>query len=81
MNGVDNGKHEPKKQVLIIGGGIAGISAANALETWGAFVHLVERKEQLGGNSCEWPCMATDVCQYCGACLGAEWKNRAEGFQ
>ncbi len=63
------------RNVLILGGGIAGMSAAKALSESGFEVHLVERKESLGGNSQQWACMATDQCQNCGACLSADLVN------
>lgn len=36
--------------VLVIGGGLAGLTAARALSERGAKVHLVERSAELGGN-------------------------------
>ena len=39
-----------KKDVLVIGGGVAGIEAAYNLAQLGHMVHLVERKPVLGGN-------------------------------
>ncbi|MBN2060590.1 MAG: hydrogenase iron-sulfur subunit [Deltaproteobacteria bacterium] len=64
------------KQVLIIGGGVAGLTAASALCDWGARVHLVEKAGHLGGKAFGWACMATDECQNCGACLSAELVDR-----
>ncbi|MFC1837963.1 FAD-dependent oxidoreductase [Thermodesulfobacteriota bacterium] len=60
------------KSILIIGGGVAGMSAARALAGQGAAVHLVEKNDHLGGKAFDWACMATDKCEYCGACLSAE---------
>jgi heterodisulfide reductase subunit A len=44
------------KDVLIIGGGVAGITAAQALIEQGIKVHLVERNQELGGlaNDLNW---------------------------
>jgi len=39
-----------EKAVLVIGGGVAGMTAALTLADQGFPVHLVERTEQLGGN-------------------------------
>ena len=58
--------------VLIVGGGVAGMAAAKVLDGFGINVHLVERGDHLGGKVFDWACMATDTCQYCGACLCAE---------
>ena len=60
------------KSILIIGGGVAGMSAARALAGQGALVHLVEQGNHLGGRAFDWACMATDKCEYCGACLSSE---------
>ncbi|MDY6836067.1 MAG: FAD-dependent oxidoreductase [Chloroflexota bacterium] len=40
----------PKKSVLVIGGGIAGMSCAVAIAERGHEVHLIERNAGLGGN-------------------------------
>jgi heterodisulfide reductase subunit A len=77
MNNKNLIQKDSEKQVLIIGGGIAGLSAARALDAWGAIVHLVERQEHLGGHAFEWACMTTDQCQNCGACLSAEIVEQA----
>lgn len=78
MNDKDSRNIESLKQVLILGGGIAGLSAAKALEGWGIHVHIVEKQGNLGGKAVEWPCMATDECQNCGACLSAELVDEIE---
>ncbi|MEE9617293.1 MAG: FAD-dependent oxidoreductase, partial [Anaerolineae bacterium] len=41
---------EVQKAVLVVGGGVAGITAALTLADQGFSVHLVERTERLGGN-------------------------------
>ncbi|TXT66324.1 MAG: 4Fe-4S ferredoxin [Promethearchaeota archaeon] len=46
-------KVKVEKATLIIGGGIAGVMAANNLANQGFKVHLVETKSTLGGNSLE----------------------------
>ncbi len=60
------------RSVLILGGGIAGMSAAKALSDSGLTIHLVEKEDRLGGKARHWACMATDECQNCGACRTAE---------
>lgn len=77
MNDKGHTQKESGKQVLILGGGIAGLSAARAMDHWGAVVHLVERENRLGGHAFEWACMATDQCKNCGACLSAEMAEQA----
>ena len=58
--------------VLILGGGMAGLAAANYLQDCGVAVHLVEKADRLGGKAREWACMATEKCRQCGACLSVE---------
>jgi heterodisulfide reductase subunit A len=57
------------QKVLIIGGGIAGLTVALALNRLGIPVELLEKKADLGGAARDFCCKATDVCQQCGACL------------
>lgn len=42
--------HRTRNVALVIGGGVSGMMASLALADSGASVHLVERKEMLGGN-------------------------------
>lgn len=63
---------EAMHHILILGGGIAGMSAATLLDDQGVHVHLVEKMDHLGGKVFDWACMATDTCQYCGACISPE---------
>lgn len=58
---------EPKK-VLVIGGGIAGLTAAWELAQSGAQIELVEKADFLGGYGIQYACKATDECLQCGAC-------------
>ncbi|MGC1404881.1 MAG: FAD-dependent oxidoreductase [Thermodesulfobacteriota bacterium] len=57
------------QKVLILGGGIAGITAALALGRLHIPVVLIEKSEVLGGMVRNFCCKATDACQQCGACL------------
>jgi heterodisulfide reductase subunit A-like polyferredoxin/coenzyme F420-reducing hydrogenase delta subunit len=63
---------DSRKSVLILGGGVAGLSAARTLNERGVEVHLVEKKDHLGGKAMDWACMATRTCENCSACLTAE---------
>ncbi|MFH2009495.1 MAG: FAD-dependent oxidoreductase [bacterium] len=62
--------------VLVVGGGIAGLTAASALADLGVGVTLVEREVELGGHAAEWACMATDACARCSACLVQDQLHR-----
>lgn len=61
-----------QKCVLILGGGVAGLSAARTLNERGVKVHLVEKGDHLGGHAMNWACMATRTCENCSACLTSE---------
>jgi heterodisulfide reductase subunit A len=56
-------------KVLILGGGMAGLTAALALNRLGISVELLEKTGALGGAARNFCCKATDICQQCGACL------------
>ncbi len=56
-------------RIAVVGGGIAGMSVAEALANLGIRVTLVERECLLGGHAAKWACMATDECARCSACL------------
>jgi len=68
-----NGK---TSNILIIGGGVAGMSAAQSLADQDIVIHLVEKENALGGHAAMWACMATDVCKNCGACLSIEMADQ-----
>lgn len=59
-------------RVLIIGGGIGGLTAARTLTPFGIRVDLVERDPVVGGHAARLSCKATDRCVKCGACLVSE---------
>ncbi|MFO7916945.1 MAG: FAD-dependent oxidoreductase [Anaerolineae bacterium] len=55
---------------IVIGGGIAGLTAAENLARRGLHITLVEREPVLGGNALTVCCKAIDgECQLCGGCL------------
>ncbi|MBF0210943.1 MAG: CoB--CoM heterodisulfide reductase iron-sulfur subunit A family protein [Desulfamplus sp.] len=56
------------QKVLVLGGGIAGLTAAWELSRQNISVELVEKSCFLGGHSIGFTCKATDRCQQCGAC-------------
>lgn len=57
------------KHVLVIGGGIAGITAALGLADSGFRVYLIEKEAAIGGQAASFCCKATEVCTKCSVCL------------
>ncbi|MBI4799362.1 MAG: FAD-dependent oxidoreductase [Desulfarculus sp.] len=57
------------KSVLVIGGGLAGITAALELSGQGVRVALAEKDDFLGGQAARLACKALDTCQKCNGCL------------
>ncbi len=55
--------------IVVVGGGVAGMEAAGSLADLGHAVTLIERDEHLGGNASGWACMATTACAKCSTCL------------
>lgn len=45
------GKKLQAKKIIVIGGGISGLIAANILQNWGAKVLVLEARDQLGGRT------------------------------
>lgn len=62
-------------QVLVVGGGPAGLTAAKSLVDRGAEVVLVERKESLGGMARELTCKGLVECRNCGVCFAIDRAN------
>jgi heterodisulfide reductase subunit A len=54
---------------LIIGSGISGCTAAEALANQGHQVELIEASNVIGGAILEYACKATDECSRCGVCV------------
>jgi heterodisulfide reductase subunit A len=62
-----------RPQIVVVGGGIAGLTAALNLARRGQDVALVEREAVLGGNALTVCCKAVQGdCQFCGGCLLAD---------
>lgn len=53
---------------MVVGGGIAGLTAAYELTRHNISVELVEKSCFLGGHGIGFTCKATDECRQCGAC-------------
>lgn len=62
-------------KVLVIGGGIAGLTAAHELSKLGVKIELVEKESFLGGHAIQFTCKATESCAKCGACMAEEKLN------
>ncbi len=58
----------PAKEIIIIGGGIAGLTAAWELSHFNLNVHLIEKDYFLGGHAILYNCKATEQCEQCNAC-------------
>ena len=56
------------KKVMVVGGGIAGLTAAWELSQLDIDVELIEKTCFLGGYAIQFCCKATDECVTCGAC-------------
>jgi heterodisulfide reductase subunit A len=62
--------------VLIIGGGLAGCTAALELAGKNINVTVIEKSCRIGGKVREYGCKATNSCTNCGLCLvGGLWEN------
>ncbi len=61
------------KNVLIIGGGVAGLAAAVELADLDIQVELIEKSNFLGGHAIGYACKAiNNTCVKCGACMVEE---------
>ncbi len=56
-------------KIAVIGGGIAGSSAAVELAKAGNEVFIIEKSSELGGNVKHYGCKAVEVCTKCNLCL------------
>lgn len=63
--------------IVIVGGGVAGLTVARLLAGNGIKSVIVERESSLGGHVGQWACMATDECLRCHCCSVEEMVNYA----
>lgn len=61
-----------QKHIVVVGAGVAGITAAVELARMGVGVTLLEKTPFLGGHAIQLNCKATDACVKCGACVAEE---------
>ena len=64
------------KKVLVIGGGVAGLTVASELADLDIDVEIVEQSDFPGGHAIQYTCKATDQCVKCGACMVEEKLDR-----
>lgn len=72
--GLEKKVNPPKKRILVIGAGLAGLIAAHKLQNQGYEVVVVEARDRIGGRiwtSSQWPDMPLD--------LGATWIHGVTG--
>jgi heterodisulfide reductase subunit A len=58
-----------ERNVLVVGGGISGITVASELAQNGILTTLIERESNLGGLSASFCCKASESCNKCFACV------------
>ena len=63
-------------KVLVVGGGVAGLTAASELAELDIDVDIVEQSDFAGGHAIQYACKATDQCVKCGACMVEEKLER-----
>jgi heterodisulfide reductase subunit A2 len=68
--------HMMMNKVLVIGGGVAGLTAAAELADLDIDVDIVEQNDFAGGHGIQYTCKATDQCVKCGACMVEEKLER-----
>ena len=67
----------PESSVLIIGGGVAGLSAALQLARFDVRSDIVDTAPFVGGHALGFACKAAEECVRCGACLAEEKLHEA----
>ncbi|MFZ5639319.1 MAG: FAD-dependent oxidoreductase [Bacillota bacterium] len=66
------------QRVVVIGGGVAGMTCALEAAAKGIEVCLVEKAADIGGWAYDYCCKATDKCAKCSACLVPQAKMHVE---
>lgn len=68
----------PKPSLLVVGGGVAGMTCALESAKRGFPVYLIEKDQDIGGWAYNYCCKATDKCAKCSACLAPQLKSKVE---
>lgn len=63
-------------RVLVLGAGVAGVTAAERLGNAGVEVYLVERAAEIGGKVRRFGCKAAEKCLRCNVCLADDLFRR-----
>ncbi len=66
------------QKVVVIGGGVAGMTSALEAADKGLEVFLVEKAADIGGWAYDYCCKATDKCAKCSACLVPQAKMHVD---
>jgi heterodisulfide reductase subunit A len=66
---VNRGLAVTDRDILILGGGIAGITAAIELAGMGIPSTILEKENRLGGQASTFSCKASEKCNKCFACV------------
>ena len=69
------------KTVLVIGGGISGITVASELAQMGISVTLIEKEASLGGLAGSFCCKASESCNKCFACVVDKRRSEIQNRQ
>jgi len=67
-----------KGKVLVLGAGVAGMTATLDLANAGCEVYLVEKEKEIGGKACKFTCKAAPECQKCSACRAFQLRYQVE---
>lgn len=67
-----------KGKVLVLGAGVAGMSATLDLANAGCEVYLVEKDKEIGGKAYQYICKAAPSCQKCSACQAFHLRYQVE---
>jgi heterodisulfide reductase subunit A len=66
------------KKVLIVGAGVAGLSAALLLSKNGVKTIVIEKASYPGGHAASFTCKAVEKCVKCGACIAEDKLQKAK---
>jgi len=67
--------------VVVVGGGIAGITCADELVQGGLEVTLVEKEADIGGWAAEYCCKATERCNRCFVCVSDKKRENVRSLE